>query len=119
MALLVSVPLIPTWLIYMMSMKIYQHRWKAIHTAVNWTTIFYIISVLILFNQFFNQSFLGIISIAFVIMLSIIIIVQWKKDKEVSLLTGLKLLWRIYFLIFFLLYICLILFGIIHRMFYF
>lgn len=118
-AIVITLPIIATWFVYVMSKKIYKQTWKAVHTAVNWTTIFYIIAVIMILLMFFNKSFIGIISIFLMIMLSIIVIVQWKLKTEVILRHGLKILWRVSFLVFSFSYTFLVIFGIVHRMFYY
>lgn len=109
----VTVPILASFLVYIGSMIRERNKWKAIHTAVNWTTILYIIAVAIMLRLIFNGSFLGIILIFILVVLSVIIFSQWKGKRDVQLKEAVKLLWRLSFLVFFILYGCLALYGII------
>ncbi|WP_373895927.1 DUF3397 domain-containing protein [Virgibacillus sp. CBA3643] len=115
-AFFITVPILATWIVYKISFKIYGHQWKAIHISVNWTTIFYIIAVLILVSNIFDQQFIGIMLILLLSMLAVIIILQWKMRTEVVFAKAFKTLWRLCFLIFSFLYICFVLIGIIQQL---
>lgn len=116
LASVITLPFMATLFVYIVSKKLYKHTWKAIHTAVNWTTIFYMISVATILSIFFNRSFIAMICLFLVLTLSIIITIQWKLKMEVILSHGVKILWRISFITFAFTYICLVVFGIIHQL---
>lgn len=115
--LIVTVPIIATWIVYLISVKMYRHKWKAVHNAVNWTTILYIIAVGTLVKEIFGISFFGIILVIIISIYTIIVIAQWKIYTEVIFSKAFKVFWRICFLLFSMLYICLILIGIYLRIF--
>lgn len=112
---LIIIPIFSTWLFYIIGKKFQKYEWKAFRFAVNWTTIFYVIATNILLYQLFNQQFIGITVIVMLFLLAIILIIQRKKRTEVILWKGIKLLWRICFLIFFVVYILLIIYLIIRE----
>lgn len=114
-ALLIAFPIIATLLLYWLSEKIFKHKLKAVHFAVNWTTLLYIIADLILLFILFEWQLTGIVITILLGLLAIIMIIQWKTNTDVQFLKAFKLLWRICFLFFALLYICLVLFGIFSR----
>lgn len=116
-AFFITIPIVATWIVYKISLKLFGHKWRAIHIAVNWTTILYMIAVLILLSNMFDQQFIGIMLVLLLSMLGGIIILQWRMSTEVVLSKALKTLWRLCFLIFLFLYICLLLIGIIQRIF--
>ncbi|MGP4106883.1 DUF3397 domain-containing protein [Virgibacillus sp. L01] len=116
--LIVTVPIIATWIVYLISMKIYRHKWKAVHNAVNWTTILYIIAVVALVNEIFGISFFGTILVILISIYTIIVVAHWKIYTEVIFTKAFKMFWRICFLLFLMLYICLVLIGIYLRIFY-
>jgi len=117
-ACIIALPLLATWLVYIVSKRIYKHTWMAIHTAVNWTTLFYILSVLTILHTFYGRSFIGFIGVILFLMLSIIIFVQWKSRHEVVIVRAVKILWRASFLVFSLAYICLAILGVVYKIFY-
>lgn len=116
-ALFITFPMIATWLVYIASKKICDHTWKAIHISVHWTTLFYLLSVLMLFKMFYDRSFIAIIGISLIVILAIILVVQRKRYEDLFLKRGIKLLWRLSFLMFSCLYIIFIILGICKRIF--
>lgn len=114
-AFLITVPMISTWLIYILGKKIVGHPLKALHMAVNWTTTLYILATLSMLMDIFEQSLVGIFLGIFIFILAIIIIVQWKIRTEVVLGRAIKILWRFCFLFFLLTYSILVVSGITIR----
>lgn len=104
----IIIPLIATLTLYQISYFIFKHRWKAIHLSVQWTAIFYIIAVTILLEKLIEQNIIGYILIGLIVTLAVILIIQWKNNTEVILLNGLRVLWRICFLLFAVTYMVLI-----------
>lgn len=112
---LMIIPIFSTWLFYVIGKKFRKYEWKAFQFAVNWTTIFYLIATNILLYQIFEQQFIGITIIVMLFLLAIILIIQRKKRTEVVLWKGIKLLWRLCFLIFFVAYVLLIIYLVIRE----
>lgn|SRR5699024_3602481 len=117
-AFIITVPFIATWLVYFVLVKWNWPKLKAFHQAVNWTTLPYIIAVLILIRLNFDVNLTGVFIIFFLAALAFIIFMQWKMNMEILLSKALKLLWRILFLLFVFIYICLLVFEISYRIFY-
>lgn len=115
-AFMVTFPIIFTVVIYIIGLKFYKHKRKALHIALDSTTIFYLIAVVLLFHMLFNHNIIGIVLIIFISLLIILIIYQWKKKTEVQAIKAIRLLWRLCFVIFFLFYILLVFLGIMSRM---
>ncbi|MFB4167600.1 DUF3397 domain-containing protein [Virgibacillus sp. JSM 102003] len=116
--LIVTAPILATWVVYLISVKMYRHKWKAIHNTVNWTTLLYIIAVGTLVKEIFGISFFGIILVILISIYTIIVVAHWKIYTEVIFTKAFKMFWRICFLLFFILYICLVLIGIYLRIYY-
>ena len=112
-SVLITAPLLASFIVYIISMLIERNKWKAIHRVVNWTTIFYIIAVLVMLELIFDRSFLSFTIIFFLVILTLIIFIQWKDKKDVQFIKAIKLLTRILFLLFFLLYGCFMIIGIL------
>ena len=99
-ALLITFPFIPTIIVYKVSDKIVKHKLRALHIAINWTTILYIFATIRILNMMFDQQFIGIVIGLILVLLAIIIIWQWKIKTEVLLNKALKILWRLCFIVF-------------------
>ncbi|GGA83838.1 DUF3397 domain-containing protein [Ornithinibacillus halotolerans] len=112
-AFMVSFPILITIGLYYAFKFIYQNKIKAFHQSVNWTTLLYILAVHTVLADLFNHSFILYIVVLLLLILTIVVIVQWKKYIDVDLYKAIKFLWRISFLIFFLLYIALVFYGIV------
>ncbi len=110
---LIVLPILMTLLFYFFGVHFTGNRWKSIHKASQWTAIFYVIAVSLLLEKIFQHGFIGYILILLIIILAVILIIQWKKDTEVTLLSGLRLLWRISFLLFSLTYVGLVIYMIV------
>lgn len=112
----ITIPIIASLLVYMISMIWERNKLKAVHKMVAWTTCFYIIAVSIMLTLIFGRSFTGIILIFLLTLLSLIIFIQWKTKRDVELRKAVRILWRISFLLFFFLYGCFMVVGIIKQL---
>lgn len=115
---IVTVPIITTYAIYFISVKIHGYKWRALHTAVNWTTLLYIIADITLLQIIFGNSFFGSILVLLIGIVAIITIAQWKIYTEVVVGKVFKVFWRFCFLLFSIFYCILVLTGIFQRIFY-
>jgi len=113
-AFFVTIPIIFTFIIYLSFLKIIKHSpKKALHKAVNWSTLFYIIAVIILVQILFDISATGLILILILAILTIVIFFQWKRHTDIQFMKAVKILWKICFLLFLTLYVCFMGIGII------
>lgn len=99
--LFICIPVLMSLLVYLITLRMRRHKWQAIHLAVQGTAIFYIIAVTILIYQLFQINITAYLLICIILILSIILIFQWKKNTEVLLGKAFKVLWRALFLLFF------------------
>ncbi|PAV29905.1 hypothetical protein CIL05_08480 [Virgibacillus profundi] len=118
-AFFITVPIFATWLLYKIIRKFKHGKLRAFHQAVNWTTILYIIAVTILLTIIFEKQFIGITLVFLLSILTVIIIFQWKMNTEILFKKAIKVFWRFSFLIFFVIYICLLLIGVIRQIFFY
>ncbi|HLR62217.1 MAG TPA: DUF3397 domain-containing protein [Lentibacillus sp.] len=114
---IIMLPVLATLIVYIIGRKVYKHNWKAIHAAVSWTTLLYIIAVITMFKTIFGHSFFGIILLILLTLITAIVVIQWKIYTEVAFKKVFKVFWRICFLLFLLLYCLLVLMGIVLRFF--
>src|SRR5690625_1308983 len=108
----ISIPIISTLILYFICKQITKYRWKAIHLSVQISVIFYIIAVILLVEKVLKQNVLWIILIVLISLLAVILIIQCRMKTEVSMRNGLKILARISFLLFGILYLLLITYEI-------
>src|SRR5690625_4657899 len=116
--ILIIIPMIVTYIFYKITYILSKNKWRAIHISVQFTAIFYVVAVTIMMSNIFDFNVFSYILIFHIALLAIFLIIQWKTRIEVILRDGLKLLLRLSFLIFLILYVCLalyILFDIIYQ----
>lgn len=114
LAILITVPPVLALIVYYFSLKRFHSTMRAVHATVRWTTLFFIVAVDLLISVVFNISATGGIIVALLILLTLIIYYQW-KNTEIRLRKALRLLWRITFLLFFVLYLLLLLAGVVKQ----
>lgn len=112
-----TVPIIVTGLIYVLAYFWHRRRRKAVITAANWSLVFYIISVNLIFFMMFERPTIGYTLIFLLLILAVIVTVQWKVHMEVKIGKAFKILWRGSFLFFFILYVCATFLSILLRIF--
>lgn len=117
-ASLITFPIFSTWIIYKIGNKVVRQKSRALHIAVNWTTILYILSTIMMLHIIFEQHFIGIIFGLILSILAIIIIWQWKTKTEILFSKAIKILWRLCFIIFLVTYFILVFYGIAMKMFF-
>lgn len=110
--ILITIPFMSTAAVYFASKKLHSNERRAVHAAVNWTTLCYIIAVLAMLETIFGRSFLSYILVLLLSMFAVIVVFQWKRYTEVVFNRVFKVFWRACFLIFLLLYVLLVLIGV-------
>jgi len=113
---MITVPVLATVIVYSVGWKMYGHKWKAIHAAVNWTTLLYIIAAVIMFKMNFGRSFAGTVVLILLTIFTAIVVIQWKVSTEVTFSNVFNVFWCICFLLFVLLNCLLALTGIMFHM---
>lgn len=106
--IIIIIPVFFTVILYQLHKKIKKKPWKATHFSVQVSSLVYIAAVSNLLYVLFGIRSIGNILILFIVGLSVILILQWKKDTDVSFVKALQILLRLSFLVFGLLYILLI-----------
>lgn len=106
------IPFLATYYTYKVSYMRSRNERIATHQSVYISTFFYVFGVMFIIKQMFGQYYFGFFLIGFIIFLSLVLIMQWKKNTEVLLFAGVKLVIRFSFLLFLAGYIGLILYNI-------
>lgn len=115
-AFTLTVPFVVTWLFYKSNRILKKTRIFAFLKAVNWTTILYILAVMMQCEVIFHHYYLGFIVGFFLVSLMAVILFQRIRHTEVVFAKACKVVWRFGFLLFSFLYICLVLYGIIQQL---
>ncbi|MEH7106870.1 MULTISPECIES: DUF3397 domain-containing protein [Bacillaceae] len=102
-------------LILVIFQYIYKNPKKSFHKAIDYSTILFIISVYFLMETIWGKSFFWLILLVLIVTAMFFVIIHWKVKEEVIIHKVLKGFWRFTFLMFFVVYISLTLFGLIHR----
>ena len=114
-ATLVTLPLLTMIVIYFISRKITRSNKKSFHYAIDFSTVFFILSVHYLIVTIWDKSFFLILTSILLVIGIFIVIVQYKVREELDFTRVAKGFWRLNFLLFFVAYFCLSLYGIIKR----
>lgn len=109
----ITFPILVTVVVYVFSIKQLRSKWKAVHTAVNYTTLFYILSVITVLYNLTNQMFVAHVLIFLIFLLGISVVFQWKTKGEIIFKYAWKVFWRFTFLLFLSLHICVMVIGLV------
>lgn len=115
-AFALTVPFVVTWLFYKCNRLLKKTRIHALHKAVNWTTILYILTDMIICKVIFGHFFVGYFFSFLLVGLMVVIIFQRINYTEVVFRNACKVIWRLSFLLFSFLYFGLTLYGIIQQL---
>lgn len=99
-AICVAFPFSITILVYGITKIQKKHTWKAIHHAVQWSSIFFILAVCMLLQLLFDKNFLGWIILLLILGLVWALIHQYRNQTEIKFSKAVKIVWRSSFLIF-------------------
>ncbi|MGM0837387.1 MAG: DUF3397 domain-containing protein [Bacillota bacterium] len=114
-ATIVTVPVFGMFLFYVFARYITKNNKRSFHVAVDTSTLFFILAVHFLVIIIWDQSYLWIILIVLVSIAMIMVVTNYRIKQEIQFKKVFKGFWRFNFLLFFLAYFCLALFGIIQR----
>ncbi|HZW68802.1 MAG TPA: DUF3397 family protein [Pseudogracilibacillus sp.] len=106
--IILLLPFIWTLLIYFIVRFFKTHRWRKVHIIVQWSALAYVFGVVLIVDELYNVFILSYVLIVFILFLALQIVMQWRNDTSISLMTAIVLLLRIVFLLFIIAYIVLI-----------
>lgn len=110
-----TLPFLGTILVFIVLKFITKNVRKSLHRALDYTAILFIISVHFLIVTIWGKSLFWVIILIIIMFAMVFVCVHWKVKEEIVLGKVLKGVWRFSFLFFFLTYITLTLYGLIHR----
>lgn len=110
-----TLPFLGTILVFIVLKFITKNARKSLHRALDYTTILFIISVHFLIVTIWGKSLFWVILLIMIMFAMVFVFVHWKVKEEIVLGKVMKGVWRFSFLFFFLAYITLTLYGLIHQ----
>ncbi|MFB1051922.1 DUF3397 domain-containing protein [Paraliobacillus sp. JSM ZJ581] len=113
LAMIVTFPWLATISLYIIIKLMYKNTKRALHLSVAYSTLLYIVSVMIMLQQLFNHSFFGLIIILLLSGLMCSIIIQWRLTDEIILKKAWRIFWRASFVFFLFCHLILSIIGII------
>ncbi|WP_419888568.1 DUF3397 domain-containing protein [Neobacillus niacini] len=108
-----TVPLLGFIMIYVLNKLLTNNTRKSFHKALDYSTLLFIVAVHFLLLTIWGKSFFGLILLILLVIAMIFVVIHWKIKGEIILSKVFKGFWRFNFLIFFLAYVSLTIFGIL------
>jgi hypothetical protein len=112
-AFLVTIPLFGLLLTYLILIKLTKNRRLSVHRALDYSTILFVLAVHFLILTIWEKSFLWLIVLFMIVLAMVFVIIHWKVKKEIVLKLIFKGVWRVNFLVFFIFYLMLTLYGLV------
>jgi hypothetical protein len=109
-----TVPLLGFITIFIINKLITKNARKSFHKALDYSTILFIMAVHFLVITIWGKSLFWLILLVLIIIAMVFVLIHWKIKGEIILPKVFKGFWRFNFLIFFIAYVSLTLFGILH-----
>jgi hypothetical protein len=116
-ATFITVPVLALIFIYLISYRLSNDRKKSFHRMVDYSTIFFIISVYTMVYVIWERSLLLPFLMLLITIAMVFAFLQWKYTQDIQLGKLLKGFWRFNFLLFFAGYCGLLIFGLVLRIF--
>ncbi|TWE08931.1 uncharacterized protein DUF3397 [Neobacillus bataviensis] len=110
-----AIPIIGTFLVFTVIKLTLKTTKKALHMALDYTTIFYIISVHFLIVTLWDKSFFWLIILVMLVIAMVFVFVHWKVKEEIIVKRVWKGFWRFNFILFFFTYFVLTFYGLVSR----
>lgn len=106
--IIIALPIFMTIILYQIHYWIKKKQWLAIHFSTQASSVFYVIAVSVMVDTWLPFRSIGYILISILLILSILVIMQWKKDTEINIKQAFKILLRTLFLFFSIAYVTLL-----------
>ncbi|MEH7177282.1 DUF3397 domain-containing protein [Neobacillus vireti] len=108
-----TIPLLGFLIIYIIYKLITKNTKKSFHKALDYSTVLFIFAVHFLLITIWEKSFFWLIFLVLIIIAMVFVLINWKVKGEIEFTKVFKGFWRFNFLVFFLTYISLMIFGIL------
>jgi hypothetical protein len=115
LATLITLPLLAFYLMYIITVKTIKNKKIAIKRSVDLSTILFIVAVYFIAYEIWSISLFWFVLITIISVAIIFTIIHWKYSNDIHLSKLLKGIWRLNFILFFLVYIILSIYGLLLR----
>lgn len=102
-------------LVFYIARLVTKNTRKSVHKALDYSTLLFIISVHFLLATIWGKSFFWLILLVMIIIAMGFVLIHWKVKQEIIIRKVLKGYWRFNFIVFFIAYMLLSLYGLLHR----
>jgi hypothetical protein len=108
-----TVPLLGFFIVFTINKLITKNSRKSFHKALDYSTILFILAVHFLIITIWEKSYFGLIILLLLMIAMFFVFIHWKIKGEIIFTKVFKGFWRFNFLIFFIAYLSLTIFGIL------
>ncbi|WP_251549055.1 DUF3397 domain-containing protein [Neobacillus muris] len=115
LSILFAMPFLGFFLVLVIFQLATNNTRKSIHKALDYSTIFFIVAVYFLLETIWERSFAWLIFLVMIATAMVLVIMNWKFKQEIDFKRVMKGFWRFNFILFFIAYITLTLYGLIYR----
>ncbi|RLQ95840.1 DUF3397 domain-containing protein [Falsibacillus albus] len=114
-AAFVTIPFLGYLIVFIVVKQITKNHKQAVRSAIDMTTLLLFISVHFMISAIWEHSYLWLL-IIFALSLGVVFVfIYWKMKGEVVISKVLRGYWRLNFIVFFLAYVLLLIYGITFR----
>ncbi|MCR6111229.1 DUF3397 domain-containing protein [Bacillus sp. A301a_S52] len=111
-ATLVTAPLLGLYIFYLIMVKLSRNKQRSFKLAVDVTVLLFIVSVYFMVYEIWGLRMGWLIAMFFLLTAIIFTFVHWKNYEEIDIKRVFKGVWRFQFVVFFLLYFIIIIYGL-------
>ncbi|UTR15198.1 DUF3397 domain-containing protein [Salipaludibacillus sp. LMS25] len=111
-ATLVTMPLLGLYIIYLITMKAARNKQRSFKLAVDLTVLLFITSVYFMVYEIWGIRMGWLIAMFFLLTAIVFTFVHWKNYEEIDIQRVFKGVWRFQFVVFFLLYFMILMYGL-------
>ncbi|WP_235846901.1 DUF3397 domain-containing protein [Neobacillus soli] len=110
-----TLPFLGSIMVFSAIKLITKNTRKSVQKSLDYTTVLFIISVHFLIITIWGKSLFWLIILLMILVAMVFVLVHWKVKEEIVLNKVFKGFWRFNFIVFFITYLGLTLYGLIYR----
>ncbi|RFU71167.1 DUF3397 domain-containing protein [Peribacillus saganii] len=114
-ATFVTIPLLGYIVFFIIAKQITKNHRRSVHLSMDFSTLLFIISVHYLIQAIWGHSLIWLLLLIMLAVASTVVIAHYKVKQEIIIRKVFKGFWRVNFLLFFCIYFCLVIYGMISR----
>ncbi len=111
----VTIPLLGYIIVFVISKWLTKKHHKSVRVALDLTTFFLVIAVHYLIKVIWGLSLFWVICIVMILVAIMFVVIHWKTKQEIDFAKVFRGFWRFNFLLFSLVYLLLLIYGLISR----